>query len=106
MALNQLVPVLQEALLNLLAIKGKPEIHEKRLRPSFTKEVRVSPKGSGPILFGTGLGLVAAGGFLMAWTHAEAMSNTAINCAALPCRDGHAAANVTTSCALVDAYFP
>lgn len=33
MALNQLAPDIQEALLNLPAIKGKPEIHEKRLRP-------------------------------------------------------------------------
>lgn len=33
MALNQLAPEIQEALLNLLATKGKPEIHEKRLRP-------------------------------------------------------------------------
>jgi hypothetical protein len=33
MALNQLVPDIQEALLNLPATKGKPEIHEKRLRP-------------------------------------------------------------------------
>ena len=33
MALNQLAPDIQEALLNLPATKGKPEIHEKRLRP-------------------------------------------------------------------------
>ena len=33
MALNQLAPEIQEALLNLPATKGKPEIHEKRLRP-------------------------------------------------------------------------
>jgi hypothetical protein len=33
MALNQLSPEIQEALLNLPATKGKPEIHEKRLRP-------------------------------------------------------------------------
>ncbi len=33
MALNQLAPDIQEALLNLPASKGKPEIHEKRLRP-------------------------------------------------------------------------
>ncbi len=33
MALNQLAPDIQEALLNLPAAKGKPEIHEKRLRP-------------------------------------------------------------------------
>ncbi len=32
-ALNQLAPDIQEALLNLPATKGKPEIHEKRLRP-------------------------------------------------------------------------
>ncbi len=32
MALNQLAPDIQEALLNLPATKGKPEIHEKRLR--------------------------------------------------------------------------
>ena len=33
MALNQLAPDIQEALLTLPATKGKPEIHEKRLRP-------------------------------------------------------------------------
>ncbi len=33
MALNQLAPDIQEALLNLPARKGKPDIHEKRLRP-------------------------------------------------------------------------
>jgi hypothetical protein len=33
LALNQLAPDIQEALLNLPATKGKPEIHEKRLRP-------------------------------------------------------------------------
>ncbi len=33
MALNQLAPDIQEALLNLPAAKGKTEIHEKRLRP-------------------------------------------------------------------------
>jgi hypothetical protein len=33
MALNQLAPDIQEALLNLPATKGKPDIHEKRLRP-------------------------------------------------------------------------
>jgi len=33
MALNQIAPDIQEALLNLPATKGKPEIHEKRLRP-------------------------------------------------------------------------
>jgi len=33
MALNQLAPEIQEALLNLPSTKGKPEIHEKRLRP-------------------------------------------------------------------------
>ncbi len=33
MALNQLAPDIQEASLNLPATKGKPEIHEKRLRP-------------------------------------------------------------------------
>jgi hypothetical protein len=33
MALNQLAPDIQEALLNLPATTGKPEIHEKRLRP-------------------------------------------------------------------------
>ena len=33
MALNQLSPEIQEALLNLPATKGKPQIHEKRLRP-------------------------------------------------------------------------
>ena len=33
MALNQLAPDIQEVLLNLPATKGKPEIHEKRLRP-------------------------------------------------------------------------
>ena len=33
MALNQLAPDIQEALLNLTATNGKPEIHEKRLRP-------------------------------------------------------------------------
>ena len=33
MALNQLAPDIQEALLNLPAMTGKPEIHEKRLRP-------------------------------------------------------------------------
>ena len=33
MALNQLAPDIQESLLNLPAAKGKPEIHEKRLRP-------------------------------------------------------------------------
>jgi hypothetical protein len=33
MALNQLAPDIQEALLNLPSTKGKPEIHEKRLRP-------------------------------------------------------------------------
>ena len=33
MALNQLAPDIQEALLHLPATKGKPEIHEKRLRP-------------------------------------------------------------------------
>ncbi len=33
MALNQLAPDIQEALLNLPATKGKPGIHEKRLRP-------------------------------------------------------------------------
>ncbi len=33
MALNQLAPDIQEALLNLPATSGKPEIHEKRLRP-------------------------------------------------------------------------
>jgi hypothetical protein len=33
MALNQLAPDIQEALLNMPATKGKPEIHEKRLRP-------------------------------------------------------------------------
>lgn len=32
MALNQLAPDIQEALLNLPSTKGKPEIHEKRLR--------------------------------------------------------------------------
>jgi hypothetical protein len=32
-ALNQLAPDIQEALLNLPSTKGKPEIHEKRLRP-------------------------------------------------------------------------
>lgn len=32
MALNQLAPDIQEALLNL-PTKGKPKIHEKRLRP-------------------------------------------------------------------------
>ena len=31
MALNQLAPDIQEALLNLPATKGKPEFHEKRL---------------------------------------------------------------------------
>ncbi|MCU0719687.1 MAG: hypothetical protein MUC83_08290 [Pirellula sp.] len=36
MALNQLAPDIQEALLNLSATKGKPEIHEKRLRPIAT----------------------------------------------------------------------
>jgi hypothetical protein len=34
MALNQLAPDIQEALLNLPATKGKPKIHEKLLRPS------------------------------------------------------------------------
>ena len=33
MALNQLAPDIQELLLNLPATKGRPEIHEKRLRP-------------------------------------------------------------------------
>jgi hypothetical protein len=33
MALNQLAPDIQESLLNLTPTKGKPEIHEKRLRP-------------------------------------------------------------------------
>lgn len=33
MALIQLAPDIQEALLNLPSTKGKPEIHEKRLRP-------------------------------------------------------------------------
>ena len=33
MALNQLAPDIQEALLNLPATNGKPDIHEKRLRP-------------------------------------------------------------------------
>jgi hypothetical protein len=33
MALNQLAPDIQESLLNLPSTKGKPEIHEKRLRP-------------------------------------------------------------------------
>ncbi|MCA9127232.1 MAG: hypothetical protein KDB22_09100 [Planctomycetales bacterium] len=33
LALNQLAPDIQEALLNLPATKGNPEIHEKRLRP-------------------------------------------------------------------------
>ena len=33
MALNQLAPDIQEALLNLPSTTGKPEIHEKRLRP-------------------------------------------------------------------------
>lgn len=33
MALNQLAPDIQEAVLNLPAMTGKPEIHEKRLRP-------------------------------------------------------------------------
>lgn len=33
MVLYQLAPDIQEALLNLPATKGKPEIHEKRLRP-------------------------------------------------------------------------
>jgi len=33
MALNQLAPDIQETLLNLPATKGKPKIHEKRLRP-------------------------------------------------------------------------
>lgn len=33
MPLNQLAPDIQEALLNLPSTKGKPEIHEKRLRP-------------------------------------------------------------------------
>ena len=33
MALNQLHPDIQETLLNLPSTKGKPEIHEKRLRP-------------------------------------------------------------------------
>ncbi len=32
-ALNRLAPDLQEAPLTLPATKGKPEIHEKRLRP-------------------------------------------------------------------------
>ena len=33
MARNQIAPDIQEAPLNLPATKGKPEIHEKRLRP-------------------------------------------------------------------------
>ena len=33
MALNQLAPDIQETLLNLPVTKGKPKIHEKRLRP-------------------------------------------------------------------------
>jgi hypothetical protein len=33
MTLNQLASDIQEALLNLPATKGKPEIHEKRLSP-------------------------------------------------------------------------
>ena len=33
MALNQFAPDIQEVLLNLPATKGKPEIHEKGLRP-------------------------------------------------------------------------
>jgi hypothetical protein len=33
MALDQFAPDIQEALLNLPATKGKPETHEKRLRP-------------------------------------------------------------------------
>ncbi len=37
MALNQLAPDIQEASLNLPATKGKPEIHEKRLRPIASK---------------------------------------------------------------------
>jgi hypothetical protein len=33
MALNQLAPDIQEALLQLPTITGKPDLHEKRLRP-------------------------------------------------------------------------
>ena len=36
MALDQLSPDIQEALLTLPATKGRPEIHEKRLRPIAT----------------------------------------------------------------------